>query len=76
MVKMSKLNGWYSSSACKARYKDDSLHNEDGPAWISLDGTENYFLNGLRYSNPKSELEWALTVKRWKEENVLSKENS
>jgi hypothetical protein len=50
-------------------YKEGKEHREDGPAWIWNDGTCSYYLEGLPVKpRPKSDLEWALTVKKWKEE--------
>jgi hypothetical protein len=58
--------GYNGSSDYSTHYKDDKWHNEDGPAWI--DGTSSaWYLGHVHYPDPKSDLEWALTVKKWKE---------
>jgi hypothetical protein len=47
-------------------YKEGKIHREDGPAIINNDGRRFYYLEDIRYPNPNSELDWLLTVKKWK----------
>jgi hypothetical protein len=69
------LNGWINMSNSgimvnSTHYKNGKRHNEDGPAWILSDGQYQYlsehYLGDVHYPDPKSDLEWLLTVKKWK----------
>jgi hypothetical protein len=52
-------------------FKEGRLHREDGPALCSeLTKTFLYYINGLEYK-PKSDLEWLLMVKTYKEKKKI-----
>jgi hypothetical protein len=62
------LNGWYNNyqTGSSFHYKQGLWHNEDGPAVVWSIGPCSYYLEGVLYPNISSDLEWLLTVKKWK----------
>jgi hypothetical protein len=58
------LNGYICraehSNGCKAWYKNNKLHREDGPAVIFKSGTKEYWLNGKWYPDISSDEELLL----------------
>ena len=70
------LNGWKITQNVHEHYKNGELHREDGAAIVwtheRLLDNKAYYLNGIEYSEPKSDLEWAITVNKWREAGCVT----
>jgi hypothetical protein len=58
--------GWCDDYVYNIHYKDDLPHREDDPAVIWRESS--YYLEGRLFPSPKSDLDWLLTVKKWRED--------
>jgi hypothetical protein len=72
----------------RTHYVNDLIHNEDGAAVTYVNNPpppniprnyriypnikESYYLGGVPYPKPLSDLEWLLTVKKWKEAGCVT----
>lgn len=55
---MMEKNGWWINFIeIKYHYKNDVLHNPDGPAVIWLDGQKKYWIEGVQYTKDEFENE-------------------
>ena len=51
--------GWYKDAACTI------LHREDGPAFVTFDGTEYWYQNGLRHREDGPAVKYTTGSEEW-----------